>query len=395
MRTGYAPARSRLSRGASHRILGASRAQGDPKLPGLSVPVWDRGIRLFHWLLLAVVTVSAVTGFLLDRSVLRWHLFAGGTVAALLLWRGIWGGLGGPHARFAGFAYPPARVLAYLRHPRTRYLGHNPLGAMMVFALLLTLTAILLTGTVSLGGMLKQGPLRSVLSYATGKQALRLHDRFAWLLLGLIAAHVAGVAFETWRERENLVLAMLTGRKPAAPPAVPVAAIRARPGTATLLTLGLGLGGAGGIAVLAGLPGRGVPPVALDPVFAEQCGSCHLAFPPSLAPASTWNGILDHPDAHFGQDTGLPPDMIAQLRAYLDGQDAAHWDTLPANRLRRPDPRGSLRITDSPGWQRIHRRIAAAAFTEAPVYRRSNCAACHADAATGRFSPQQITWPGR
>jgi cytochrome b len=362
-----------------------------------SLPVWDRGIRLFHWLLLLAVTAAAVTGFVLGSTYLRWHLISGCAIAVLLLWRVVWGTLGDQYARFAGFAYPPRVVLAYLRAmrggPRLRYLGHNPLGALMVFALLLVLTAIVLSGTTALGGMLKQGPLRAFLTYAVGRQVLRIHQLLAWLLLGMIAAHLGGVAFESWRERENLVRAMVTGRKPAAPPAVAVASVRAEPRLAARLTLSVGLSGAAVVAALAALPGRGVPPDTLDPLFAEQCGSCHLAFPPSLAPAATWNAILDRMEAHFGRDTGLPPTMIAQLRTYLVANSAEHWDTLPSWQLRTPDPAGSLRISATPGWRRIHRGIPASVFAVSPILSRSSCEACHADAATGLFAPQAIAIP--
>ncbi len=361
------------------------------------LPVWDRGIRVFHWLLLAGVAAGAVTGFILGGTALRWHLIAGSVLTVLLLWRFVWGMLGGGYARFAGFAYPPRAVLAYLRaglagHGR-RYLGHNPLGALMVFALLLVLTAIVLAGTVGLGGMLKQGPLRAWLTYADGRAALRLHNLLAWLLLGMIAAHLAGVAFESWRERDNLVRAMLTGRKQATPDALTAPPAKARGLLAAVLVVAAGFAGAGAIAALAALPGYGVPPATLDPVFSEQCGSCHLAYPPSLAPAVTWNAILDRPHAHFGADTGLPPAMIAALRGYLDANSAEHWDTLPSWRFRVPGPGGARRITATPGWQRIHRHIPASVFAAPPVYSRGACEACHQDAASGMFAPQRIAMP--
>jgi cytochrome b len=343
--------------------------------------------------MVATVAVSGVTGFVLGATTLRWHLIAGTAMAALLLWRGVWGFLGGQYARFAGFVYSPRAVFAHLRGRGDHYFGHNPLGALMVFALLVVLVAIASTGTVSLGGMLKQGPLRAFLSYATGRQALRLHNLLSLGLLGMVAAHLAGVAFESWREGDNLVRAMVTGRKRAAPQPLP--RVRARPLSATVLTMGLGLLGTGSVAALAALPGRGVPPAALDPVYVVQCGSCHLAYPPSLSSAATWNAVLDRMDAHFGEDTGLSPDIIAQLRPYLSGNAAGHWDTLPSWRLRMPATDGSLRITDTPGWRRIHRDIPAARFATAPVYRRSACESCHADAATGRFAPQQIAVPDK
>ena len=360
--------------------------------------MWDPGVRVFHWALVAAVSAAALTGFVLGRTTLAWHLVAGTAVIVAALWRVAWGVLGPTYARFASFAYPPATVLAHLHElpagRRHRHLGHNPLGAMMVFAFIAVLTAITLSGTLVLGGLLKQGPLRAFLSYAAGRQWLGVHNVLAILLLVMIGAHLAGVAFESWRGQENLLAAMLTGDKPFQPPAEAVLAARARPRMALAITLGVLAAGAAVIAALAELPGRGVPPAALDPMFEEQCGACHLAFPPSAAPASTWNGILADLQHHFGADATLSAEQVEHLRAWLDANSAGHWDTLPSHLLRVPAADGSLRITDMPGWRRMHRHIPAAVFTAKPVYRRSNCAACHADAGAGRFAPQRIEIPG-
>jgi len=375
---------------------GALNASATPILAGMQrIYVWDLGVRLFHWVLVAAVAISAITGFLLGRTALAWHLLAGEAVVLLLGWRLIWGWLGGGAARFASFAFPPAAVAGYatdlLTRGTRRHLGHNPLGAMMVFALLAVLAAIVTTGTLTLGGLLKQGPLKAWLSYATGQSTLRLHDLLAILLLVMIGFHLAGVAFESWRERENLVGAMLTGRKRAAGGAIPAPA-RAHGTLAIGIAIVLAAVGAGAIVRLAARPGRGVPPATLDPMFAEQCGACHLPFPPSLAPASTWAAITADLPHHFGADASLSPDQAAHLSAWLTANAADHWDTLPAHVLRTPAP-GSRRITDTPGWQRRHRAIPAATFARPPIYRRSDCAACHADAATGLFAPQNIAIP--
>jgi cytochrome b len=366
-------------------------------LAGHSVHVWDIGVRGFHWLLVVVVTVSAVTGFVLGRTALAWHLVAGAAMVMLLVWRLTWGALGSTYARFSSCTHPPAAVLAHMREMRAerqcRHLGHNPLGALMVFAFIAVLAVIAATGTLTLGGLLKQGPLRAFLSYTAGQQWLRVHNVLAILLLCMIGAHLAGVAFESWRGRVNLVRAMVTGKKPFQQAAQIAPATHAKPWHAGAITVAVAAVGAGGVAVLAALPGRGVPPRALDPVYAEQCGACHLAYPPSLAPASTWNGILGDLKQHFGADASLSPDLVAHIRAYLDTNAAAHWDTLPSHLLRAPAPNGSLRITDTPGWQKVHRDIPAAVFAAKSVGRRSACEACHADAATGRFAPQQIAIP--
>ncbi len=263
----------------------------------------------------------------------------------------------------------------------------------MVFALLGVLAAIVCTGTVVLGGLLKQGPLRAFLSFTTGRQWLAVHNWLAITLLAMIALHLAGVAFESWRGRENLTLAMLSGNKPSHPPAPAAPPARARAGLALAIMLGGLAAATAGITALAALPGRGVAPAEQDPMVAEQCGACHLAFPASLAPAATWNGILAGLQRHFGADATLSGEQIAHIRVWLDARAAEQWDTLPSHLLRQPAADGSLRITDTPGWRRVHRHIADAVFAAKPVYRRSDCAACHADAASGRFAPQQIEIP--
>ena len=372
---------------------------GERPAPGSTIRVWDPAVRVFHWLLVAALAVAAITGFLLGMDTLAWHLVGGTTIAVLLLFRFVWGVLGGTYARFTRFLPVPATVLAHVRAlrggPHERHLGHNPLGALMVVALLGVLVLIVLTGTLTLGGVFKQGPLRAFTSYAVGWQAYNLHNFFGVVVLCMVGAHVLGVAYESWRGRENLLRAMLTGQKNLRPPAEVVRPAHAHPAAAAAIVLGVGLAGGAGVTALAGLPGLGVPPATLDPMYSDQCGACHIAYSPSLAPASTWNAILADLQHHFGDDATLSAAQIAHIRAYLDANSAGHWDTYPAHLMRTPAADGSLRLTDTPGWRRMHHNIPAAVFHSKAVYRRSACDACHSDAATGRFAPQNIAIPAK
>ena len=184
--------------------------------------------------------------------------------------------------------------------------------------------------------MFKQGPLRAFTSYAVGWQAYNLHNFFGVVVLCMVGAHVLGVAYESWRGRENLLRAMLTGQKNLRPPAEVVRPAHAHPLTAAAIVLGVGLAGGAGITALASLPGLGVPPATLDPMYSDQCGACHIAYSPSLAPASTWNAILADLQHHFGDDATLSAAQIAHIRAYLDANSAGHWDTYPAHLMRTP-----------------------------------------------------------
>jgi cytochrome b len=361
------------------------------------VPVWDRGVRAFHWLLAASVLVAGLTGFFATRSLLTLHLISGTAIAALVGWRIVWGLLGPGYARFASFWISPRATLDYARgayagHAR-RYLGHNPLGAAMVFALLGVLALISVTGVIALGGELKQGPFASFFNFTVGDLSLGLHNFLAGLLVALVVSHLAGVGFETWRERENLALAMVTGRKL---PESGAAAVpwRARLWLAGAICLIGGAGAAAGLTLLAHRPVAGLPSATLDPAYARECGACHFALPPSIATAATWQAIMDHLDQHFGEDASLSPDVAQHIRAWLTAHAAERYDTLPSVRLtRRIDPTQPLRVTATGFWRRVHEGISDAVFADRKVGGRVECNACHRDAASGLFAPQSIEVP--
>jgi cytochrome b len=361
-----------------------------------TVRVWDLAVRLFHWLLVAGVAAAALTGFLGPRTWLRLHLIVGSLIAALLGFRLVWGFLGGSYARFRNFVFSPRATLRHLRAlttgPVPRYLGHNPAGAPMIFAFLAVLAAITASGVVALGSAEKQGPLRAFVGFDAAWWWLGCHQTLAIMLVAMVVAHVGGVWVEGQRTSENLLRPMFTGRKHAGGIAA-AAPVSAKPALAAVIVAGGIAAGSAGIALLASLPARGVPPATLDATYALQCGACHLAYPPSLAPAATWRGILADLRHHFGADASLSPDQVAHISAYLAANSAEHWDTLPAHELRRTDPAEPLRITATPFWRRMHSGISAATFASPRVVRKSACDACHRDAASGRFAPQAIDVP--
>jgi cytochrome b len=358
--------------------------------------VWDLGVRLFHGLLLITVAVAAWTGFFGAANLLTPHLIAGVVAGILVVWRVIWGVLGSTYARFGAFLPYPRAVLGRLSELRNRnyrrYLSHNPLGALMVFAVLSLIFLLAISGAVSFGGELKQGPLASTTTYAIGADAHRIHELLAYGLIGLIVLHLLGVAFETAISRERLILAMFDGYK-SADGAEQLARKGARPFLAFfLLVLIAGSAGVAGV-LFSMAPALGVPPASLDPTYAKECGECHFPYPPSLANARTWTTILDTLDHHFGEDASVSDETKRFLSTYLVNQSSEHFDTRPAHVFSQTDPANPLRITATPFWRRHHRDIPDAVFASKAVATKGACNACHRDALTGRFDPQAITIP--
>ena len=128
-----------------------------------------------------------------------------------------------------------------------------------------------------------------------------------------------------------------------------------------------------------------VAPVS-DPVVRQECGSCHMAFPPGLLPARSWTRLLDGRADHFGEDLGLPAataELIAGYLAANAGDKAGRG--LARKYMRRVAPDGApIRITENPAFLRKH-PFPDSTWNDPTVVTRSNCLACHAGAAAGDF----------
>src|SRR3984957_6937316 len=160
--------------------------------------VWDLGVRVFHWLMVATVATALVTGLSGPRNLLNIHIAAGAAIGGLVAFRMLWGLMGSTYARFSSFPVHftaiNADLAGFVAGRRPRYRGHNPLGSLMALAILAILILSVMTGVVTLGGVDKQGPLAFVTSYNVGKATQRLHQALAYGLLALIGGHLLGVA---------------------------------------------------------------------------------------------------------------------------------------------------------------------------------------------------------
>lgn len=174
--------------------------ESTPQQPA-SLKVWDLPTRLFHWTLVAAIAVAFLSSE--EESLLSaWHQAAGWIAAVLIVFRLVWGFVGGEHARFADFLRTdriPRHVGSLFRGRADAELGHNPLGALAVVALLGLVAATVVTGVTLLTG--------------GGED---LHEAIGYGLLAMIGLHVAAVILMSFAVRENLIRAMVTGRKPKA-----------------------------------------------------------------------------------------------------------------------------------------------------------------------------------
>lgn len=207
-----------------------------------NIQVWDPLVRLSHWTLV----IAFFTAYFTEDDFLTQHVWAGYVVGIIICVRLLWGFIGTKHARFADFVRPPATIFRFLRNHLTHrtkpYLGHNPAGGIMIVALLVSLAGVVSSGLVLYAIEKQAGPLAgwvadntstpmpSLIATANangnernGRQEHEhdareefweeFHEVFTNLTLLLIGLHVAGVVLSSYLDRENLILAMITGRK--------------------------------------------------------------------------------------------------------------------------------------------------------------------------------------
>ncbi len=212
--------------------------------PSTTIRVWDPVVRIGHWTLVACFFIAYFT----DDDFLIAHVWAGYLLGAVVLFRIVWGFVGTAHARFSDFVYSPSAIRAYLKSlfkgPVQHFEGHNPAGGIVIVLMLILLLGTVYTGLELYAIEENAGPLATLSSSTADIAATgilvpaayaddddededkdvggqeeaeefweELHDLLANLTLLLVFIHISGVIVSSYLHKENLVRAMLTGKK--------------------------------------------------------------------------------------------------------------------------------------------------------------------------------------
>lgn len=188
--------------------------------PPARVPTWDLPTRLFHW---AIVLLVPFLWWSAEEGRMDLHIPAGIAMFGLLVFRLLWGLIGGSTARFARFVRGPRAVRDHLAGRATPAVGHSPVGALSVVAMLLVLAAQVGLGLFATDeDGLASGPLAHLVSYETSERLTENHESLFNLLVALIVLHLAAILFYLLARRRNLTRAMMLGAGDAPSGAAPM-----------------------------------------------------------------------------------------------------------------------------------------------------------------------------
>jgi len=182
-----------------------------------AVIAWDLPTRIAKWLLVALVGLAFASRYYGD-AMLVWHQWNGLAILVMIVFRLLWGLVGGGTARFATFLRGPSAMMSYasslLRGRPQHFLGHNPLGGWVVAVLLVVIAVEAVCGLFTTDDIIVDGPLVAVVSHGTAAAVSALHQKIYPILLVLIVLHVLANILYSLFGQDNLILAMITGRKP-------------------------------------------------------------------------------------------------------------------------------------------------------------------------------------
>jgi len=362
--------------------------------------VWDLPTRLFHWCFVLSFIVAWVTHEN-DRFLFE-HVYAGYLFFGLLVFRFIWGWIGSYYALFRSFAYDWPSVWAYLKGLLSgeahKHIGHNPAGGWAIFAMLMLAVLVSVSGLLVFGGEEGHGPLKNIVSFEVGSIAKELHEVFAAAMLLIVFVHVSGVVAESVFHKENLIWAMITGRKPDIKNSVN---IRIYPLVAVVMFAV--------ILASATFYFRGYimqtdsepfipfksPPLATNETWESECGDCHLAFHPSLLPARSWKLMMEQQAEHFDEDLDLDEETVQEISDFMLANSAENGITEVSHKVNSSVPvtESPLRITETKYWKKKHKEIDEKYWKSKNVNSKANCAACHLDAKTGWFEDSNMRLP--
>ncbi len=380
----------------------------------MKIKVWDGPTRTFHWLLV----FSYLAVFFTSRSewYLSYHAMAGYLALALVIFRIFWGFFGGSYARFSGFVTGWGGVKSFLekivKQEPARYIGHNPAVGWIVLIMLAVTIVLTVTGILTYSGEEGLGPFAGHVTFETAVYAKLIHTMLSYLAVLMVFVHISAALFHDFILKENIIIAMITGRKEdeegwkVTYARASETAESGHPAARLVFWIFITVLGALGLFYLP--PERA--PLYSQPrlmgasedhreneIWFDECSACHAVFHPTLLPASSWELVMKGLEDHFGDDASLNPEVALEVLEYLLSASAERSTSEASKQIlysiKKAGTNAPLRITEVPYWKDKHSEIDDEVYDRKTVVSKSNCIACHPGSDAGSFEDADISVP--
>lgn len=361
--------------------------------------IWSLFTRLFHWLLVLLITLSYLTS--LDAGYLKLHVAFSVSVMVLIVFRIIMLFLDVKYSKLRDFNFKFADLKSYISHlkaPVKSYLGHNPAASYVIIGILLFTLLTALSGLLLYG--IEEG--RGVLAFLNAQHFQKMyfiheiHELLAYSLLLFIFVHISGVIVDFVLHEKSALPSMIKGYKPLQGEDLELKPAMKLYGKVWIV-LPLLL-----LFYILLMPdnifhydsNKEVNYGKLHSDFKEECSACHTLYPPFLYPKKSIENMMSSLGDHFGEDASLDESTTRSIRQFLLDRSAESSTKESALRMFRSlQESGSYHFSESTFWKKAHHDLNDRDFKRKKVRSKSNCSACHRDIEKGKIENENIYIP--
>ena len=363
--------------------------------------IWPLVNRISH----VILMVSFALAYILAdyNRFLGLHVAFGFVVGVIFVFRIIWGFIGPEHSKFKDFNLNIEDLKSYMSSVFVKtkeYVGHNPASSFAILAMIILAFLSIVTGVLAYGIQENRGIL-SFLHQSFFKDMKifeNLHALFSNMFLWVIIAHVAGSLIDKYIKKSDAIDSMISGYKKLSTKVdVKLNIAQKLFGVvwivAVLFSLYYLIFTKDNIFVASSYVKQNY--AALHKDFSDECGSCHIAYPPYLLPKASWTAMMKGLDNHFGEDASLDKKTNQSILAFLVKNSADNSTRKSAFYISQSlkGHKSTIAITKTPYWKHVHKHIGKDVFASNEVKSRANCEACHKDIQYGLLEHDLIKVP--
>jgi cytochrome b len=363
--------------------------------------IWPLANRISHILLIVFFSLSYILSDF-DRF-LGLHVAFGLSLGVVFLFRIIWSFIGPKYSKFKDFNFNIEDLKSYLSSVFVKtkeYAGHNPASSYAIVAMIILAFLTIVTGVLAYGIEENRGILSFLhkLAYKDMEIFKDIHSLFANLFLGVIIVHVAGSLIDKFIKKSDAIDSMINGYKSLTTKVdIRVNIAQKIFGIiwilASLFILYYLIFTKDNIFIASSYVKQYYAVLHKD--FADECGSCHITYPPYLLPKSSWTLMMKNLDNHFGDDASLDEITNQSILAFLiknSAENSTHKSSLKILKSLK-DNNSTIAITKTPYWIKKHEDIEKSVFESKQVKSKANCKACHQDIQNGLIEHDLIKIP--